>query len=938
MSESELNNKKQKVISIVKAEQNNLKSISVDIPRNQLTVVTGVSGSGKSTFAFDTLYAEGQRLFIESLSSYARQFLERLGKPKVESISGIPPAIAIKQKKPFKNQRSTVGTITEIYDYLRVLFARIGNVVCSNCGEPIQKYTVTSIVNELEHWEENDKIYIVFPVNIKHFENNIENIKFAFEQLRKDGYNRIVFENNNDIVEYDENLIPVFQKQEKVYFVVDRLKISSKAENISRLNDSIEIALRLGRGKVQIRNLSKNFSKNFSSLFECDNCGKTYSEPHPNLFSFNNPQGACPHCNGLGELVDYEESLVIPNKYLSISDYAVAPFREFLDKGENEAFFNMCIENKINIKKEYYKLPKKQKEILWEGNGEFIGIIGYLRYLEQNKKTNAIGFHKYKLLNDCQYCKGSRLNEEARSVFINGKTIADLSKMSIGSLYKFLTNLNLNEYEKKQTEPVMIELLTRTKMLCDIGLDYLSISRVSYTLSGGEYQRINLATALASSLIGTLYVLDEPSIGLHTNDTHKLIKILHRLRDIGNTIVVVEHDADIISSADLIIDIGPGAGEKGGNIVYKGDYKNFLKSSDSITAKYINLQNNNKNEYNNKKFNRSGKKHLTIYNATENNLKIDELSIPLNCISIITGVSGSGKSTLVNNILYAGIKRMYGMKINNYKLGSFDRIDGVDYIDNIELIDQTQIGQSTRSIPITYLNIFDNIRDVFAETVQARQMGMKSSFFSFNMPGGRCETCEGTGFINIDMQFLPDVEVVCETCGGKRYNKEAQKILYNNKSIVDVLNMSVDEAIEFFIAKPKIVNKLQILKEIGLGYLKLGQPTSTLSGGEAQRIKLAACIDPSIKSKNLYIFDEPTTGLHLADIDKLLYTLRKLVQMGNSILIIEHNLTMIANADWIIDLGPGAGEKGGRVVGEGTPLDIAKLNTPTGKALKKFIS
>ena len=382
MSESELNNKKQKVISIVKAEQNNLKSISVDIPRNQLTVVIGVSGSGKSTFAFDTLYAEGQRLFIESLSSYARQFLERLGKPKVESISGIPPAIAIKQKKPFKNQRSTVGTITEIYDYLRVLFARIGNVVCSNCGEPIQKYTVTSIVNELEHWEENDKIYIVFPVNIKHFENNTENIKFAFEQFRKDGYNRIVFENNNDIVEYDESLIPVFQKQEKVYFVVDRLKISSKAENISRLNDSIEIALRLGRGKVQIRNLSKNFSKNFSSLFECDNCGKTYSEPHPNLFSFNNPQGACPHCNGLGELVDYEESLVIPNKYLSISDYAVAPFRESLDKGENEAFFNMCIENKINIKKEYYKLPKKQKEILWEGNGEFIGIIGYLRYLE----------------------------------------------------------------------------------------------------------------------------------------------------------------------------------------------------------------------------------------------------------------------------------------------------------------------------------------------------------------------------------------------------------------------------------------------------------------------------------------------------------------------------------------------------------------------------
>ncbi len=926
--------KKQKYISIKKAEQNNLKSISIDIPHNKLIVITGVSGSGKSTLAFDTLYAEGQRLFIESLSSYARQFLERLGKPKVESITSIPPAVAIRQKKPFKNQRSTVGTITEIYDYLRLLFARISNIVCKECGTPIIKYNLNSIVENVQQWEIEDKIYILFPLIVG---NNIENLKKDIENLRKKGFERIVFETEDNINEYSEELLHKLINLKKIYFLVDRLKVSNNDDNITRLYDSLEIALKMGNGRVQIRNISKNIMKNFSDKFECDNCGKIYSELHPNLFAFNNPQGACPFCNGTGERIDYDEELLIPNKKLSLEEYAIIPFKNVLDERSHIAFLNMCVKNNIPTNKPYFLLTEKQRDMVWNGKDKFIGIIEYLRYVYDNNSNtkNKFDLDRYKILTTCTYCKGSRLNEDARSAFIQGKNIAELTKCSIGKLYKFLNNLKLTDYEKQVTKPIMEELLARTKMLCDIGLDYLSIERQSHTLSGGEYQRINLASALSSRLVGTLYVLDEPSIGLHTRDTNKLIKILLKLRDIGNTIIVVEHDPDIISKADFIIDIGPSSGEDGGNIIYEGSYKKFLECNNSITTKYINLQKNNKIKLNSKNISKTNKK-ITIYGASENNLKIDKVDIPLNCITIITGVSGSGKSTLVNNVLYAGIKKTYGIKLSNIKLGKFERIEGVEYIDDVELIDQTQIGQSARSIPITYLNIFDSIREIFASTVLARQKGIKPAYFSFNMPGGRCETCEGTGTINIDMQFLPDVEVICETCEGKRYNKEVQKIMYKNKSIVDVLEMSVNEAIEFFEDNPKIYNKLKIMEDVGLGYIKLGRHNNTLSGGEAQRLKLAAHIDISEGRKNLYIFDEPTTGLHLADIDKLQNMLRKLVESGNSVLIIEHNLNMIANADWIIDLGPEAGEKGGKVVGTGTPLQISQLNTFTGKELRKL--
>lgn len=924
---------KQKYITIKNVTQNNLKGLDIEIPRNRLTVITGVSGSGKSTLAFDTLYAEGQRRFVESLSSYTRQFLERMGKPEADSIVGLPPAIAIAQKVPYKNPRSTVGTITEIYDYLRVLFARISKIICSKCGSIVQKHTPDSIVNEILSWDAEEKIYILFALD-----KNVKDYKKELLRLRTLGFDRFIIGNSDEI--YDKELTAKIPPED-IFFLVDRVKLSHDQAGKSRLVDSVELALNVGKGRIIVRNLTKDIEKKYSIFFECTDCNKTYKEPDVNLFSFNNPKGACTFCNGLGKGFNYSEDLLIPDKNLSLQEKAVAPFRYPSTEKLQKVFIEMCLANNIPIDKPYSSLSPSQKEMIWQGKGKFIGILGYLNYLDRKnyKIQNRVIASRYKATTTCMYCGGSRLSESARQAFINGENIPSLSKMHIADLNIFLKNITLNEYEKLASEQILLELISRTQMLCDIGLEYLTLSRESHTLSGGEFQRINLSSALASSLIGTLYILDEPSIGLHQQDTEKLINIIYNLRNIGNTIIVVEHDPEIISKADFILDMGPGAGNFGGEIVYSGNYENLLKCEKSVTARAIKNMNNADNFPHKSKEPKFTKKNkITIIDATENNLKIKKLDIPLNCITVVTGVSGSGKSTLVNDVIYPGIKQSHGTLTCKLTVGAFKEIIGCENIDDVEMIDQLPIGRSSRSTPVTYLNIFDDIRDVFAATPLAKQLGYKPGYFSFNVPGGRCETCEGQGYIEIDMQFLPDIKVACETCEGTRYKKEIRSILYKDKSIVDVLNMTIDEALILFADTPKITNKLQLLSDVGVGYLKLGQSSNLLSGGEAQRIKLAAHINLASNKKTMYIFDEPTTGLHLADIDKLKNAIQHLINLGNSVLIIEHNLSIISFADWIIDLGPGAGKKGGTVVGEGSPKKIAKLNTATGKVLNNFFN
>lgn len=915
-------------ITISNAHQNNLKNISLTIPRNKITVITGVSGSGKSTLAFDTIYAEGQRRFVESLSAYTRQFLERMEKPKVESITGLPPAVAIEQKSPPRNPRSTVGTISEIYDLLRILFARIGKTICYRCNQLVQKDSPQTVVNSLKKFEQNTKIYVMFPVSPQ-----TKNLKIEFQKLRELGFYRAIKKGSNEIIDFESNDIETNLLNEDLYILVDRLVFRDDQELLSRLTDSIETAFGMGDGRVIIRNVDQEVDYKFSSIYECSNCEIVYQEPTPHVFSFNSPLGACPQCQGFGRTIGWDEELLVPDVSKSMEEGALHPLR-------TEAMSNLLFEllnglKKIDfpINKPYLQLEVEEKKLLWEGKGRFRGINGVLQHFEENnyKVQYRILANRYRGYTLCKSCNGSRLRTSARQVFIQEMNLPKLIEMPITEAYSFFENLKLNDYDFKIAKQVLVEIKRRLELLVKIGLGYLTLSRLSHTLSGGELQRINLATALGSSLVGTLFVLDEPSIGLHPSDTNKLIEIIKSMRDIGNTILVVEHDLDVIQNADYVIELGPKAGDAGGEIVFQGSYLELAKDKKSITSDYLNKR-KKIDKFNSR---RASNRKIRIINPRENNLKMNLVEIPLNCITVVTGVSGSGKSTLVMDVIHNGIKKLRGEP--NTKTAKFERIEGYESIDQIQIIDQSPIGRSSRSTPATYTKAFDAIRDVFASTQLAKQFGLKPGYFSFNVPGGRCEVCEGDGYVTIDMQFLANIQLTCESCGGKRYKNEALHFTYKGKTIVDVLEMTIDQAIHFFSDIPQITRKLITLSDLGLGYLTLGQSSTVLSGGESQRLKIAEFLDSKNYQNNLIIFDEPTTGLHLDDISKLYKSITKLVNDGNSVIIVEHNLEIIKNADWIIDLGPGAGNNGGNLIFSGTPSDLLKSNTPTAISLRDYL-
>lgn len=921
-----MNNSTNKRIIIKGAREHNLKNLDLEIPRNKLVVFTGVSGSGKSSLVFDTIYAEGQRRYVESLSAYARQFLERMNKPDVDFIQGISPAVAIEQKTGTRNPRSTVGTTTEIYDYLRLLYARIGRTICFQCGKEVKKATTATVYEWLEEQPEGGKYLLAFPVH----DHPGKTVKEEVELLKKRGFFRLWF--NKRLVDLNEESV-VPKKKDVVRAVIERIKIV-KGKMREKLSDSIEVTFKEGENRLIVINAETGKETDFNKFYEC--CGTRYEEPEPRFFSFNNPFGACPVCQGFGKVVGIDMNLVIPEPDLTISDGAIAPFRT--------AKYGIHLRDLIHDAKKYnvplhvpYKdLNPEQLTLLRKGFGDYVGIDRFFEMLEEKtyKLHVRVLLSRYRGYTTCSACKGSRLRREALQVQINKKSIYDLVVIPIEQSLPFFQTLQLTEYETLVADRILKEIIKRLSFLNNVGIGYLTLDRLSSTLSGGETQRINLATSLGSSLVGTLYVLDEPSIGLHPRDNMKLITLLKNLRDIGNTVLVVEHDPDMMREADILIDMGPRAGAQGGEITAMGSYDDVASNPVSITGKYL-----------------SGKlsiplpkqrktvptRSITISGASENNLKNINVDIPLNKLVCITGVSGSGKSTLIHDILYGGVAKRLGLIPE--KIGKVDDIHGHQYLDGIEIVDQSPIGKSPRSNPISYIKAFECIRELFALTPQAKARGYKPGYFSFNIPGGRCETCQGDGFIKVEMQFLADIFLECEDCNGTRYKKEVREITYRGKNLVDVLNMTVDEAINFFSGNDKILKLLGVLSEVGLGYIKLGQPSNTLSGGEAQRIKLASHLSVQRERKHtLFIFDEPTTGLHFDDISKLLNCFNLLVQKNNSVVIIEHNLEVIKCADHIIDMGPDAGERGGMIVGEGTPEEIADIEeSHTGRYLKPYL-
>ncbi len=898
------------VIKLRGIRVHNLKNIDLDIPLNKQIIITGVSGSGKSSLAFDTLYAEGQRRFIESLSSYARQFLERMEKPDSDLIEGITPAIAIQQKAVTKNPRSTVATVTEIHDFARILYARIGTIHCSTCGNPVIRDTIDAIVEEILKLSPRLKILISFS-------RPIEN---GWDDLKKDGFHRIILEDR--VVDLEKTELT---NEESINVFVDRILIDP--EERERLVDSIELGLKKGGGRVKIQS-EDHREIIFSDKLECKACDLIYDEPVPNLFSFNSPQGACPLCHGFGDLAVIDEDKIIPDKNKSIEEGAVQPWSKGIGRHRLRRLITEAQSREIPTDVPYKDLKEEWKSFVFKGEGRYKGVQGFFDRLQRKKYKIQVRvfISRYRKYIPCPDCHQLRLNKKALSVQINSTNIGQFVHKTVREAYDFLNNLALSPFHKQVAERLIIEIKNRLKFLLEVGLDYITLDRITFTLSGGEAQRINLAAALSTSLVSTLFVLDEPSIGLHPRDNQRLIEILKSLNEIGNTVVVVEHDPEIIRSADYIIDLGPKAGRFGGEVMYSGSMDTFLKSSDTLTARYM----SGKKKVRVPKKRRTSKKFITITNAHKHNLKNLDVKIPLNIFTCITGVSGSGKSTLLHDVLYRGWK---GERTDGYQ-----DIGGKDLIDKIVMVDQAPISTSPRSIPATYTKAMDDIRDIFSRTREARSMGFKPGFFSFNTAGGRCEECKGAGIQIVEMQFLSDVILTCESCKGKRFQKDILEIKYKEKNIDDILQMSIEEASDFFANIPKIQKKISPLMDVGLGYVKLGQPTTTLSGGELQRIKLAYNLVHKRKEKMLYLFDEPTIGLHQDDIRVLLNTFQTLVEEGHTVVVIEHNLDMIKCADHIIDLGPEGGERGGHIVVQGTPEEIILSKTShTARYLKSHL-
>ena len=914
---------KSKEILIKGAKLHNLKDITVGIPRNQLVVITGLSGSGKSSLAFDTLYAEGQRRYVESLSSYARQFLGRLDKPKVDNIIGIAPAIAIEQKVNTSNPRSTVGTSTEIYDYLKLLFARIGKTYSPISGNEVKKHTVTDVVEAALAYPDGTKLLLLAPISIPKDRTVEQVLKLLLQQ----GYARILHQ--GEVIRLEEDNLP--KKLGKFQLVVDRIVVQHNEDFQHRLADAVETAFFEGKGECMLQEVESEVLKHFSNRFEMDSI--TFLEPNVHLFSFNNPYGACPECDGYGDTIGLDEDLIVPNTGLSVYENAIYPWRGETMSWFRDQLVNNAYKFDFPIHKPWYELSAEQRQLVWDGNKYFTGLTDFFKELEEKsyKIQNRVLLARYRGKTRCHSCHGRRLRKEANYVKIQGKSISDLVEISIEKLQTFFRELTLSPYEQEVAKRLLIEINSRLQFLSDVGLGYLTLNRKSNTLSGGESQRINLATSLGSSLVGSMYILDEPSIGLHPRDTHRLIKVLKSLRDLGNTVIVVEHDADIMKAADYIIDIGPEAGTHGGEVVAAGTYEQLLKA-DTLTGKYL----SGRLSIEPPKKRRTSPHYISLIGCRENNLKNIDVTFPLDMLTVVTGVSGSGKSTLIKKLLYPAMQKE--LNASNEKIGQFTRIEGkYKQLQSVEFVDQNPIGKSSRSNPITYLKVYDDIRNLYANQKLAKMRNFSAKHFSFNVDGGRCEVCKGEGEVTIEMQFMADVHLTCEACGGKRFKKEVLEITYEGKNIDDLLNTTIDDAVAFFAAhkQTKIAEKLKPLQDVGLGYVTLGQSSSTLSGGEAQRIKLASFLSKSeSKEKVLFIFDEPTTGLHFHDIRKLLDSLQALIEKGHSVIVIEHNLEMIKCADYIIDLGLEGGEKGGSIIAKGTPEEIAKCKESyTGSAL-----
>ncbi len=917
----------QDYIYVKGARMHNLKNVEVKIPRNQLIVVTGLSGSGKSTLVFDTIFAEGQRRYVESLSAYARQFLGRVNKPDVDFITGIPPAIAIEQKVNTRNPRSTVGTSTEIYDYLKLLYARIGHTISPVSGVEVKRHTVTDVVNYISGLPKGTRLYILAPLVLQDKMGLIEKLTL----LQQEGFTRL--ESGGKEVRIEEILPEIDQHKKRTFrLLIDRLSATTDEETLSRAADSVQTAFEEGGGVCILESPDGKVKQSFSAHFEAD--GMTFEEPDEHLFSFNNPLGACPLCEGYGRVIGIDEDLVVPDRSLSVYNDAIACWRGEVMKKYKEDFIRVASKFKFPIHKPFYELTDAQRQLLWDGNAHFMGLHAFFALLESNKYKiqYRVMMSRYTGKTLCPECKGTRLRKEAGYVKIGGKSISELVTHSIEDLQTFFNTLSLSEYEQQVAGRALLEITSRLQFLLDVGLGYLTLNRLSNTLSGGESQRINLATSLGSSLVGSLYILDEPSIGLHPRDTGRLIKVLKQLRDLGNTVLVVEHDEEIMRSADRIIDIGPLAGRHGGEVVLEGSIEsgelkieNEKGARSSLTAAYLLGEEQIEVPSKRRKLNN----YIEVTGARENNLKNIDVRFPLGGLVAVTGVSGSGKSSLVKNILYPALSKIFGQYTD--KPGAHDQLRG-DFkrIKGVEMIDQNPIGKSSRSNPITYIKAYDDIRRLFSDQPYAKLNGYGHSHFSFNIDGGRCEECQGDGFIKVEMQFMADVTLVCEACGGKRFKPDILEVKYKDYTIADVLDFTVNQAIEFFSEQKetlarKIAERLKPLQDVGLGYIKLGQSSSTLSGGESQRVKLAYFLGAAADNdERLFIFDEPTTGLHFHDIKKLLEAFDALIARGHSIIVVEHNMDVVKCADWVIDLGPDGGEKGGQLLFEGRPEDLVK--------------